>query len=130
MKPIRIAPDSSVEELAMLALSVHNAACGMPIVVRGRNSSGVLIENGEFIISAMECNSLECLFSGDCTRQIRLGEGRHQGTTMFASAIVNALGQRIAAIGIIDTLGMLSLEQFVADRDAVERQLEGRRPHR
>jgi hypothetical protein len=130
MKPIRIAPDSSIEELAMLALSVHNAACRMPVAIKSRDSAGILIEDGEFILSAMECKPLERMFTGDCVRRIHIVEGRHCGATMFASAIVNGLGQRVAAIGIIDTLGLLSLERFVADSELVDSQLGGLRPRK
>ena len=98
--------------------------------MKSRYSPGVLIEEGELIVSALECDSLDCLFNGDRTREIRLREGRHVGATMFASAVVNAVGQRIAAIGIIDTQGMLSLKRFVCDGDRVERQLGTRRPVR
>jgi len=122
MKPI--ATDHSIEDLAMFALSVHNLACRMPIAVKARDSRGILIEDGELVTSAAECNSLDCLFAGECLRQIRLGEGKHRGMTMFASAIVDPVGERVAAIGIIDTLGILSLEAFVADHEQVERQLK------
>jgi hypothetical protein len=49
---------------------------------------------------------------------------------MFASAIINGLGHRIAAIGVIDTLGTLSLERFVADSEHLDRQLNVRRPRK
>jgi hypothetical protein len=128
MKLIRIAPDPSIEDLALLALSVHNVVGGMPIVMKARGRAGILIDDGEFFMSPRECQSLECLFTGDCVRQIRIGEGRYGGAIMFASAVFNGLGHRIAAIGVIDTLGMLSLERFVADSDLVDRQLNVRRP--
>jgi len=130
MKHIRISPGSSIEELASLALSVHRAAGGMPIAVKLRESSGVLIEDGGFIIAAPECDCLDRLFSGDHVQEFRISDGRHPGTKMFASAIVDAAGRRVAAIGIIDTLGLLSLERFVSDRDHVERQTGCHPPRR
>jgi len=130
MKHTRIAPGSFIEELAWLALSVHNAACGIPVAVKLRDSSGVLIEGGEFIIAAPECDSLDCLFSGDHVREVRISNGRHRGKIMFASTVVDAAGRRVAAIGIVDTLGMLSLERFVSDRDRVEWQIGGCSPRR
>ena len=129
MMPINIVPDSSAG-LARLALSIHNAACRMPVAVKSRHSRGILVEGGEFIACARECDFLDCLFSGDDRGKIVIREGRHAGRTMFASAVVNAAGQRIAAIGIIDTLGMLSLERLVSDAERVERQLGGRRTGR
>ncbi len=125
MMPFRISSNSSLEELASIALSVHNAVRRMPIAVKSRYSPGVLVEDGEFIISARECQSLDCLFYGDHVRQIHIDSGKYIGTIMFASAIVNPRGTRVAAIGVIDTLGMLSLEGFVAERAWVDNQLGG-----
>ncbi|HTY91017.1 MAG TPA: DUF2111 domain-containing protein [Methanocella sp.] len=127
MMPI-ISSDSSIEDLALFALSVHNMIGRMPVAVKTRNSTGVLIDGGEFIIAARECMHLESMFSGDEIRQIYLNEGKHMGANMFASAILNTVGQRIAAIGIIDTLGILSLELFIADQERVERQVGGWEP--
>lgn len=127
MKPIWVAPDSSLEELALVALSVHNAVGRMPIAFKAPYSKGVLIENGEFIISDSECQPLDCMFSGDHVRQIHINAGKYIGTVMFASTILDHLGQRIAAIGIIDTSGMLSLRGFVDDRESIDRQLDGQR---
>jgi hypothetical protein len=123
MKPIRVTPDSSVEALASIALSVHNAVGRMPIAVKARHAPGVLIEDGEFIISAHECQLLECMFAGESVRRIHIDRGRYMGTTMFASIIENSMGQRVAAIGVVDTLGLLSLEGFVADQESIEQQL-------
>ena len=130
MNHMSISPGSFIEELASLALSVHRATCGMPVAVKLRDSSGILIEDGEFIIAAPECDSLDCLFSGDHVRKIRISKGRHPGAIMFASAVLDSWGHRIAAIGIVDTLGVLSLERFVSDRERVERQIGGCSPRR
>lgn len=127
MKPIRIAPDASLEELVMLATSVHNAVGGMPIVMKARDRAGVLVEDGLAYRALHEDEALDSVFSGDSVKQVRVSEGRHAGTTMFASAVVDGSGQRVAAIGVIDTLGMLSLEEFVVTNDYIDRQLYGRR---
>ena len=122
MKLFQAALDSSIEELASFALSVHNAVFRMPIAIKPRSSPGVLIENGEFIISASECQSLDCMFDDDHARQIYIDHGKYMGAIMFASTIVDHWGLRNAAIGIIDTKGTLSLEGFVADRESIDRQ--------
>jgi hypothetical protein len=130
MMPMNIAPDSSSEELAMLAMSVHRAVGGMPIVMKARDRAGILVEDGRTCNAAHEGKTLDSVFTGDSVKRVRVNEGKHAGAIMFASAIVNARGQRVAAIGVIDTLGMLSLEEFVANNDHLDRQLNGYRPGR
>ncbi len=127
MMPIHIAPDAPIEELARLAISVHYAVGGMPIVMKARDRAGVLVEDGLAHEAVHEGEALDSVFSGDCVKQVRVGGGRHAGTTMFASAIMDRRGQRVGAIGVIDTLGMLSLEEFVATNDHIDRQLYGQR---
>lgn len=119
----RTAPDS-FEELVSLALSVHGAVCGMPVAIKARCSPGVLIEDSEFMLSAGECQLLDCMFAGDHTREIHIDRGKYMGKTMFASTILDHQGLRNAAIGIIDTMGMLSLKSFVADYESINRQLD------
>lgn len=126
--PMKITCDCSTEEMAMLALSVHNALGGLPVAMKARYSTGILVEDGKLHVAHRDCSALESVFSGEGVKRIHIGEGRHTGSTMFISAIINGRGHRIAAIGVIDSLGVLSLGGFVADNDHVDRQLDGRRP--
>jgi hypothetical protein len=130
MRPIIIAPDSSFEELAKVAVSVHNAAMGLPVAIKARDRAGVLVDEGGSHVAARECTALDDIFSGEGVQRIKIREGKHNGSIMFASAIVNGHGQRVAAIGIIDKLGILSLNGFAEDEDRVDSQLHRRRPRR
>ncbi len=123
MKPIHIASDASPEELAGLAISVHNAVGRMPIVMKARGRAGVLVEDGLAQEAVHEGEALDSVFSGEDVKQVRVDGGKHEGAIMFASAIVDQSGQRVAAIGVIDILGMLSLKEFVAIDKHVDRQL-------
>ncbi|HTY92083.1 MAG TPA: DUF2111 domain-containing protein [Methanocella sp.] len=122
----RAMSDSSLEEITAFALAVHNTVCSMPVAIKTRNCPGVLIEEGDFAISARECQHLDCVFTGGHARRIYIDQGKYVGTNMFASPIVNHQGEHIAAIGIIDILGILSLEMFVADQESIHRQLGNR----
>ncbi|HTX43977.1 MAG TPA: DUF2111 domain-containing protein [Methanocella sp.] len=123
MDSIKIAPDIPEEELARIAISIHHALGGMPIMMKSRGNAGVLVEDGDILIAARECQALDCVFSGEGVRRITLEYGRHAGITMFAAAIESRNGLRVAAIGIIDTLGMLSLRGLVSDNVNVDKQL-------
>jgi hypothetical protein len=112
------------EEARMVALSVHNALHGIPVAVKVANGSEVLIEDGKYRFHSYECKELNVVFSGAPIRQIHIGEGKYLGATMFASAIIDDLGRRVAAIGVIDEHGTMTLGEFVANDDHIEKQVE------
>jgi hypothetical protein len=127
MMSVHIAPDTPLEEMTRLAMALHNAIGRMPIVIKARDRAGVLVEDGLAHEAVHEGEALDRVFSGDGVKQVKVNDGKHAGVTMFASAIVNAVGQRVAAIGVIDTLGLLSLEEFVVTNDHLDKQLYGPR---
>jgi len=114
----------------MMALSVHNALRGIPVAVKVVNGTGALIEDGKSLFYSPECKALNVVFSGNPVKQIRIGEGKYMGAIMFAAAIVNNRGQRVAAIGVIDAHGTLSLGEFVSNDDCIDRQVCGTRTRR
>jgi hypothetical protein len=122
--PANITPDFPIEKLARLAMSVHNAIGGMPIVVKVRGQAGILVEDGAPSEAADEGEALDSVFFGDSVKQVRVRGGRHSGTLMYASAIVDRHGRRVAAIGVVDTFGIISLKEFVARREYIDRQLQ------
>lgn len=117
MMPLIIMPDGSLEGLAPLALSIHHILGQMPIAIKARRNDGILVEDGEVKPAAHECTMLNIVFTGDIHRRVKIDDGRYKGMSMFASAIIGKDGSRVAAIGIIDTSGMLDLKEIM-ERDA------------
>jgi hypothetical protein len=131
MISIKIKTNSlDIEGAMMMALSVHNALRGIPVAVKIVNGIGALIENGKSLFYNPECKALNVVFSGDPVQQIRIVEGKYMGVIMFAAAILNNQGQRVAAIGVIDAHGTLSLGEFVSNDDYIDRQVCGTRTPR
>lgn len=120
---IHISNAINMEKISIVALSVHKALRGTPILLKVANENGILIEDGCFHFSGLECNALNAVFSGDPVQQIHIGHGKHIGAVMFASAIENGSEQRVAAIGIIDTIGILSLGGFLSHQESINRQM-------
>lgn len=116
-----------MEEMATVAFSVHKALGDIPVVLKVMNENGILIKDGRFHFLGLECHALNAVFSDNPVQQIHIDYGAHR-CIMFASAIENGLGQRVAAIGIIDTTGMLSLDSLVAHQERINQQL-GRKNH-
>ena len=124
VKPINTENDTHLARMGRMAISIHNAACKMPVVMKDTGGACVLAEGGLAYRSRCEGEALDRVFSGEGVRRIRIESGKYSGMTMFASAIHDAGGNRVAAIGLIDSMGMLSIGEFISNDDNIKRQLE------
>ncbi|OPY29512.1 MAG: hypothetical protein A4E28_00829 [Methanocella sp. PtaU1.Bin125] len=105
--------DMTSEQLMLIALSVHNVIGRMPVAVKARNDAGVIITDGHARGLTCESKALDGVFSGAPVQKTHADCGEFAGIPMYASAIFDAAGRAVAAIGVIDTSGMLSLKEFV-----------------
>jgi hypothetical protein len=99
------------EHLTALALSIHNVVGKMPVAIKARDRPGVLVANGDVKRECYDSDALDSVFSGDPVKKT-VAEGDYSGIPMYVSAICDAGGHAVAAIGVIDTDGVLSLREF------------------
>ena len=123
MDTLQISSDASGADLAPLAMSIHHIAGHMPVVIRGKNKHGIIVEDGLIRDSVYESRALNVIFDGNVCACVKPEGGRHAGLPIFASAITDKTGKTIAAVGIIDTSGLLEMKKFVDIRDHLETQL-------
>jgi len=112
MKPVEFASGMTSEQLIAIAMSVHNVVGRMPVVVKARNEPGVIISGGG--PKDLNCGSeaLDSVFGGEPVKRTYADCGDYAGIPMYASAIFDSAGRAVAAIGVIDTSGLLSLQEF------------------
>jgi hypothetical protein len=117
MRPIVIEPGTAPEQLMSLALSVHNIVGKMPVAVKARDRPGVLVAGGSVKQECYESNALDSVFAGEPVKKT-VADGDYRGIPMYVSAICDTGGRAVAAIGVIDTAGVLSLQEFaeISDR--------------
>ncbi|HEY3273824.1 MAG TPA: DUF2111 domain-containing protein [Methanocella sp.] len=117
MRPIVIEPDTVPEHLPGLAISVHNILGGMPVAVKARDRSGVLVADGSVQQEHYDSDILDSVFTGEPVKKT-VADGDYSGIPMYVSAICDTRGRAVAAIGVIDTAGVLSLQEFaeISDR--------------
>ena len=127
MSHFEITPGTTTDRLAALARSVYNIAGGMPVVAKEQGRPGVLVAGGRVREAARECEALEGVFNGSPARRVTACGGEYAGIPIYASAIADADGRTVAAIGVIDTSGMLSLLEFAGTCTRLDRQVDGRR---
>jgi hypothetical protein len=111
MRSIVITPGTAPEHLTALAISVHNVVGRMPVAIKARDRPGVLIADSGVKQESYESEALDSVFSGAQVKKTVAG-GDYNGIPMYVSAICDAGGRAVAAIGVIDTAGILSLQEF------------------
>jgi hypothetical protein len=123
MEMLRISSDASGADLAPLAMSIHHITGHMPVVIKGKNKRGIIVEDGRISDSFYESQALNEIFEGKNCACVKPEGGRHAGLPIFASAITDKNGKTIAAIGIVDTSGLLQMKTFLDIRAHLEKQL-------
>jgi hypothetical protein len=111
MSSIVIDQESAPEHLTALALSVHNVVGGMPVAIKARDRPGVLVAGGSVKQERYESDALESVFDGPPSLKT-MADGDYSGIPMYVSAISDRAGHAVAAIGVIDTAGVLGLQEF------------------
>lgn len=96
-----------------IATSVHNVIGRMPVAVKTRNDAGVIIASGQPKDLTCGSEALDSVFAGEPVKRTCADCGEYAGIPMYASAIFDDAGRAVAAIGVIDTSGLLSLQEFV-----------------
>jgi hypothetical protein len=115
--PIMITPGTEPGHLTTLAMSVHNVIGKMPVAVKARDRPGVLVADGSVKQECYESDALDSVFAGKPVKTT-VADGDYSGIPMYVSAIFDNGGHAVAAIGVIDTAGILSLQEFaeISDR--------------
>jgi hypothetical protein len=121
MTSIVITAASAPEHLTALALSVHNVVGGMPVAIKARDRPGVLVAGGSVKQERNESDALDSVFDG--LSPIKpVANGDDSGIPMYVSAICDRADHAVAAIGVIDTAGVLSLKEFAEISARLARQ--------
>ncbi|MGA9141601.1 MAG: DUF2111 domain-containing protein [Methanocella sp.] len=122
MRHVEYASGMTPENLIAIAMSVHNVVCRMPVAVKSRDGSGAIIAGGR--LDGLTCGSkaLDSVFSGEPVKRTYADCGDYAGIPMYASAIFDEAGRAVAAIGVIDTSGLLSLHEFVEISESLSQQ--------
>jgi hypothetical protein len=105
---MNINASSTGEEIAPMALAIHQLVNGFPLTMRSLNRPGIRIEDGEVLDYNYTGPILEeVLKSGEMSHEIpEIGE--YKGTPVVVVPIIEK-GQVIAAMGVVDiTKGIYS----------------------
>jgi hypothetical protein len=124
MDRIIITADATADDLAPVALCIHQLFAGLPVTMRSRNRPGVQVEGGKVKSKSYTGPLLEqSLVEGRVIRGPP-GSGVYKGIpVVIAPVLVD--GKAIAAIGVVDTSGSLDIKAFMDQYAAIEKQVSG-----
>lgn len=107
-----ISEDAGPEELEAIAVSVHSLV-GLPTTIRSLKRKGLRLENGKIIDREYTGPVLEeVLRTGKTVRGVPKG-GTYLGRNVVVSPIFSDDGKVIAAIGIVDLLSLLKMQEII-----------------
>ncbi|MDQ1276684.1 MAG: hypothetical protein QG610_2262, partial [Euryarchaeota archaeon] len=107
-----ISEDAGPEELEAIAVAVHSLI-GLPTTIRSLKRKGLRLENGKIIDRDYTGPILEeVLRTGKTVRGVPKG-GTYLGRNVAVSPIFSEDGKIIAAIGIVDLLSLLKMQEII-----------------
>lgn len=107
-----ISEDAGPEELESIAVAVHSLV-GLPTTIRSLNRKGLRLENGKILDRDYTGPVLEeVLRTGKTIRGVPK-EGTYLGRNVAVSPIFSENGKVIAALGIVDLLSVLKMQEII-----------------
>ncbi|HHV25244.1 MAG TPA: PAS domain-containing protein [Methanosarcina sp.] len=107
-----ISEDAGFEELESIAIAVHSLV-GLPTTIRSLKRKGLRLENGKILDRDYTGPILEeVLRTGKTIRGVPK-EGTYLGRNVVVSPIFSEDGKVIAAIGIVDLLSVLEMQEII-----------------
>jgi hypothetical protein len=126
MDRIIISADSTADDLAPIALCVHQLFAGLPVTARSRNWPGVQVEGDTVKSKAYTGPILEQVLAEGRVVRGRPESGTYKGIPVVVAPILIG-GRAIVAIGVVDTSGSLEIKAFMDQYAAMEKQVSGQK---
>lgn len=123
MSGVEISSHTPGDLLAQLALSIHRVTGGLPIALKSRHQPGVFVDRDGAAELGYESEALDSVFVAGETKKVRVDGGRYAGVPMIVSPIEDRDGYAVAALGVVDALGTLSLQEFAEISERIRQQI-------
>jgi hypothetical protein len=124
MDRIIITADATADDLAAVALCVHQLFAGLPVTAKSRNRPGVQVEGGQVKSKTYTGPLLERALAEGRVVRGRPESGAYKGIPVVVAPVL-VDGKAIAAIGVVDTSGSLEIKAFMDQYAAIEKQVKG-----
>ena len=126
MDRITITADSTADDLAPVALCVHQLFAGLPVTARSLSRPGVQVEDGRVKSKEYTGPILEQVLAEGRVIRGRPASGAYKGIPVAVAPVI-VDGKTIAAIGVVDTTGSLDIKALMDQYSNIEKQVSGQR---
>lgn len=126
MDRIIITADATADDLAPVAICIHQLFAGLPVTARSRNRPGVQIEGGQVKSRKYTGPILEQVLAEGRVIRDRPASGAYKGIPVAVAPII-VDGKAIAAIGVVDTAGSLDIKALMDQYSHIEKQVSGQK---
>ncbi|MDD1678581.1 MAG: DUF2111 domain-containing protein [Methanomicrobiales archaeon] len=128
MKSYTISRDSSAEDLAPIAMCLHELLNRLPTTARSLHHNGIRIEEGHVVDRDYTGPVLEdVLHSGNITKTIP-ASGPYRGVPVIVAPIRDNEGEVIGVIGVVDITGIFDLATLMEHQSMILKQVCGKDP--
>lgn len=120
---ISLSRDSESSNLEPLAMALH-AILGLPIAARSLNKRGLRVERGEVVDRDFTGPVLEQVLKENKTIRATPSSGPYKGIPSVVTPIRDSNGKVVAALGVVDVMGLVDLGEAFKDYPEIIRQLK------
>jgi hypothetical protein len=126
MDRIIITADATADDLAAVALCIHQLFAGLPVTAKSRNRPGVQVEGGQVKSKSYTGPLLEQVLAEGHVVRGRPESGTYKGIPVVVAPVL-ADGKAIAAIGVVDASGSLEIKALMDQYSHIEKQVSGQK---
>jgi hypothetical protein len=124
MDRIILSADSTADDLAPIALCIHQLFAGLPVTARSRDRPGVQVEGGKVKSKEYTGPVLEQVLAEGKVVRGRPASGAYKGIPVVVAPVL-VDGKAIAAIGVVDISGSLEIKALMDQYAIIEKQVGG-----
>lgn len=128
MSTYTISPDSTAEDLAPIALCLHEVLNHLPTTARSLHKRGVRIEEGHIVDREYTGPILEEVLTTNTASRTRPASGPYRGVPVIVAPIRDDEGHAIGAIGVVDITGIFDLATLMEHQSMILKQVCGKDP--
>jgi hypothetical protein len=128
MNSYTISSDSSADDLAPIALCLHELLNRLPTTARSLHKQGIRIEGGHIVDRDYTGPVLEKVLASNTAAKTTPTSGPYRGVPVIVAPIRDDGGEAIGAIGVVDITGIFDLATLMEHQSLILKQVCGKDP--
>lgn len=123
-----ISADATADDLIPICMTIHEIVGRLPVTARARNSSGIRVEEGVVVDRDYSGPVLDEVLASNRLIKDTPRSGPYKGVPVIVAPVRDAVGEAIAAIGLVDITGIFDLATLMEHQTMILKQVCGKDP--